>query len=961
MKKITFLTFAVTLFLSSEVIEKSWNLLGAKGDVDLSSTFSTHTDISVVWAYKSGEWVAYGNNQEFKNKISTNGIKEISTIDSGKGFWVLNNGEAVEVTIQSTGVENFPIIENGWNLLASGGKRIDLEKSFKNIELVWGYDDLTQSWGVFSPKQDVKDQIKNQNLREIKEVSPSKGFWVLNNGSDIQVSPIELNTSKIEKRFKLLLAGSPICVDGGKVEFETEKTENDSVISETNNSICGLSEVSNVIGTDGNCEVAQNIVTFADGDFAYEYKTIDCACSDCDQNSATQTSVTNLPLQDGNCSWGGTEETLTDSMNNSWTETTCLSKEQYLITHNLHETRLEINSTLAVGSDECKYGGVSVQEIIQVGDTNLSSDTNIFCKNNRTVAKENEQLLLTEVITTTLALNSECKYGGEKHSFTQKLNDEVVSEWETLDCHSYIEYSRLNGLGEIGERNETLQVGDENCQFGGYKSVLMQKVGADKMGNDINKTWETFFCSSETPVITVDLGEDISFTIDDDVQVGETGEDFTILEIPDVPSAIVTLETNDSLEDVVADLGDQIEAETGATVSQVTLQHSKTCQDSVTSEITILNPNRINSSLLLKDIVKAIVGNEINVNAPTTTLAEYFKVRLTLTKVNGELFVTVAVVDEALYDSVVSKTKQITACSNLYSGDYEVLAGQDSFTVEGNSTATKEAKFLWVIDDSGSMGDDQIAIKKAVADFGNAIEKANVSFKAGVIGTGKYIDKKTYNRRGYANYSLSEDGVVENELSELKENVVLGTWGCGIETGIYNAEVSLSEDGFAKELLEVDENSSVFVIIVSDEPSQYTRRSGGSSFDVQNNIFVENGYKVYSLIEPHQNSRSQYDDLAITTGGLSANIRNRDVYGELDFSGIMNTIANEISGSAVGIELSNSGVIVPSIEVTVNGQIFSDWDYVESSNSIVFYGELSLDDGISISYSYVSEVEVPEE
>ena len=148
-----------------------------------------------------------------------------------------------------------------------------------------------------------------------------------------------------------------------------------------------------------------------------------------------------------------------------------------------------------------------------------------------------------------------------------------------------------------------------------------------------------------------------------------------------------------------------------------------------------------------------------------------------------------------------------------------------------------------------------------------------------------------------------------------------------------------------------NDTTPLSVIILSDEKSQYTSRSGYITFDPSNNLFIDRGYTVYSIINTYINSSSQYDDLAINTNGLIADISNTSNY-----STIMNTIAQKASGN-LGYKLTNENVIESTIYVKVNDvEVAHDntngWKYIPAYNSILFYGTAVPKDGDKISVSY---------
>jgi hypothetical protein len=206
---------------------------------------------------------------------------------------------------------------------------------------------------------------------------------------------------------------------------------------------------------------------------------------------------------------------------------------------------------------------------------------------------------------------------------------------------------------------------------------------------------------------------------------------------------------------------------------------------------------------------------------------------------------------------------------------------------------------------------------------------------------------------------LKSIGLINNDITLFQEKIVVGTGGSGTETGIYNAEQALysvalgeSKDGVITLLGMPSVKTPLSVIILSDEPSQYPSRAG-TTFDIDNNLFVKRGYTVYSIVNSSVAKYSQYDDLAQKTGGLVADIKNISNYNT-----IMNAIAQKSIGTT-GYKLKKSGVIESTVYVTVDGTAISHsnqngWRYVASSNSVIFYGTSipKVGQKVVINYSY---------
>ncbi len=112
------------------------------------------------------------------------------------------------------------------------------------------------------------------------------------------------------------------------------------------------------------------------------------------------------------------------------------------------------------------------------------------------------------------------------------------------------------------------------------------------------------------------------------------------------------------------------------------------------------------------------------------------------------------------------------------------VARRDSFTrhVCDPFVAQKRAAadILWVIDDSGSMEDDQQAVRSAAAAMGDVLEAAQVEYRLGVVRM--RAPERNDPRRG----QLEGNGLTE-DLLEFQRRVVVGAeggWEPGLETGI---------------------------------------------------------------------------------------------------------------------------------------------------------------------------------
>lgn len=285
--------------------------------------------------------------------------------------------------------------------------------------------------------------------------------------------------------------------------------------------------------------------------------------------------------------------------------------------------------------------------------------------------------------------------------------------------------------------------------------------------------------------------------------------------------------------------------------------------------------------------------------------------------------------------------------TNVVPTSETVVSESETFTTEQGGGL---ADFLFVVDNSGSMSDEQNAVAQAGEEFFSAISSSGLDFQIGTITT-------------------DSDSVVGNAftatVTDFRTHIRRGTSGSSTETGIYYAERALSStaagdalNGTVTALGYPRSGASMSVIVLSDEASQYTRRASGT-FDVLNNLFVNRGYRVYAIVDSNDAAGSQYDDLALATNGLIA-----DIGDTTTFAAIMQEIAVNAGGASSRIEL-NHRPISSSIQVRFNGILvpndpLNGWRYLRNTNSIIFFGTAvpTVAGTVTVTYDRVVETVV---
>jgi len=335
-----------------------------------------------------------------------------------------------------------------------------------------------------------------------------------------------------------------------------------------------------------------------------------------------------------------------------------------------------------------------------------------------------------------------------------------------------------------------------------------------------------------------------------------------------------------------------------------------------------------------------------------------FRLVVTYGDLDGSTYYLISVVPENMYGSHEGKISEIMNGARISHKGIKLHGNTEKFVVQSNN---KKVDFLFVVDDSGSMSDNQDALSRAALDFTKEISSSGLSFRSSIITTSSGAN----DLNGDANRIIRETGIIENDNALLRSKLVAGSNGSNTETGIWNAEQVLkskalgdSSDGVVTTLGMPQKDGAMSVIIVSDEPSQYTSRSS-KTFNPSINLFINRNIKVYSIIDTSENASSQYDELSMATGGIYADINNRDSNGDLDFSIIMKQIAQDAGGISSLATLAYPAAEIDNVKI--NGKNIpydttKGYTYRQSSKSIVFHGVKFPEDSenitIDVEYKY---------
>ena len=241
---------------------------------------------------------------------------------------------------------------------------------------------------------------------------------------------------------------------------------------------------------------------------------------------------------------------------------------------------------------------------------------------------------------------------------------------------------------------------------------------------------------------------------------------------------------------------------------------------------------------------------------------------------------------------------------------------------------------LWVIDDSGSMGDEQDALAYNFDVFINNFLKKDVDFKMAITTTDAtqgHIGKDHNN----STFHLTSEWANKNQnhfMHKFEELIKVGVKGSGREKGLLTMEAFLNSST-GKSFLR--EDAYLMVVHVSDEQEQSSR---DSNYYVKylHSLKKQAGLvKVYSIVNTKKTSMrwetlgTKYTEVSEKTNGTSTHIKE-------DFHGTLSDIGNSIVDLASSFALAQRPKTSDSIVVLVNGVESSSWSYDSVSNSIKF-------------------------
>ncbi|GAA4090614.1 hypothetical protein [Zhongshania borealis] len=499
---------------------------------------------------------------------------------------------------------------------------------------------------------------------------------------------------------------------------------------------------------------------------------------------------------------------------------------------------------------------------------------------------------------------------------------------------------------------------------------------------------------------TKEVGDSRPSLLLDDEELDYAGFGMVVSESEIAETAVARAESDSSnnQSDVVDDkvsLVTNVLVEDGASVNQLVNRSIEGIEAAVA--IVVLDVEYISggrSSADIRNVLLAELGSDadISVLPVGSNSGREFRVSLAFWEIGQNLYTWVGVYSTNFADQVKAVYGDVnngTAVTSISAVNTFVSASQTFTQVEDLNNA---ADILWVIDNSGSMGQEQDNLGNGVDQFFDSLNNAGLDFRLAVTTTdgGNCDELLTLPDDASTNFISPTTPDGKNQWGDDYDGIARpGTSGSATETGFYCAD-KVDLTGFDRE------TAPNIVVFVSDEPENesvgeslpsgvYGSGYSPRDFDTYKQIFTDSGATYFSITGPSNVVRPTFNDpypsytpdstcsgeggsadggahfreIAAVTGGSSSSICAPSTAWAVMYDQIIQT--------ATGLASSFKLDFPPkpdSVSVTVNGAAVTrdashndgfDVLYGSEEVSIVFYGEAipTSGDKIVISYDHI--------
>lgn len=265
-----------------------------------------------------------------------------------------------------------------------------------------------------------------------------------------------------------------------------------------------------------------------------------------------------------------------------------------------------------------------------------------------------------------------------------------------------------------------------------------------------------------------------------------------------------------------------------------------------------------------------------------------------------------------------------------------------------NTGKNGDVDILWVIDDSGSMADEQDALGKNFQSFINQFLEKDIDFKMAITTTdgtstrnGKMVGDSSQLTRA------SAKGNKTAFINNFTKWVKVGTSGSGVEQGLKTSTAFM--DRYASSFLRPD--AFLVLVYLSDEEDQSDKKVSEYVTKLQALKSNKGMVKAYSIVTV-QNYGNQwetigkrYQEVSTATAGTTSDIKK-------DFSTVLLDMGGKILNLMDSFAL-NESPYQDQIEVLVNNaKVNSGYTFNASSRSIKFDANALPAEGSKVEVRY---------
>ena len=282
-----------------------------------------------------------------------------------------------------------------------------------------------------------------------------------------------------------------------------------------------------------------------------------------------------------------------------------------------------------------------------------------------------------------------------------------------------------------------------------------------------------------------------------------------------------------------------------------------------------------------------------------------------------------------------------------------VVHTEASETFHQAADETKKLDIVWVIDNSGSMSDEQSALGSNFSAFINEFIDKNVDFKMAITTTDTSSSSKKGAMVSGSDTKLTSARAQANPnqfKTDFKNLVKVGTSGSGSERGLEASE------GFMQKYSNswVRQDAYLAVVIISDEEDQSSKTVSTYTNYLKSFKGTDGLVKVYSVVDVNNTNCCQngiatgsarYKDASNKTAGLIADIRD-------DFHNVLTDMGDSIINLLDSFALA-SAPVAGSLKVYVNGVLTTNYTYDSATHSIKFHQNSLPPVGAEIKVTYL--------